>query len=161
MRYVEGRDLKERCNAAVWTRRTRSTFVAQVASALDAAHARGLVHRDVKPSNVLLDVGPPNGSDHVYLADFGLTRRSPRRSESATTATSWAPSTTSRPSRSRGGVDGRADVYSLGCVLYECLVGQPPFRRDSDLAVVFAHLETESPDRRAPGGRSCLPRSTP
>ncbi len=146
MRYVEGEDLRERLQRDTMDIADTIGIVAQVASALDAAHARGLVHRDVKPSNVLLDPGArPDGSDHVYLTDFGLTQRISEElagdgAQLLGTIDYVAPEQIAREE-----IDGRADVYSLGCVLYECLVGQAPFRRDSELAVVFAHLETESP----------------
>jgi WD40 repeat protein len=146
MRYVEGRDLKERLQRGRLEPGDAIGIVAQVASALDAAHARGLVHRDVKPSNMLLDPGArPDGSDHVYLADFGLTRRV---SEESARGDGHLLGTIDyvAPEQIAGDeIDGRADIYSLGCVLYECVVGEPPFRRDSDLAVVFAHLEAEPP----------------
>jgi WD40 repeat protein/tRNA A-37 threonylcarbamoyl transferase component Bud32 len=146
MRYVEGLDLRERLRQGRLDPGDAIGIVAQVASALDAAHARALVHRDVKPSNILLDPGArPDGSDHVYLADFGLTRRI---TDEATDENGSLMGTIDyvAPEQVAGEeVDGRADVYSLGCVLYECLVGQPPFRRDSELAVVFAHLHTEAP----------------
>jgi tRNA A-37 threonylcarbamoyl transferase component Bud32 len=147
MRYVQGRDLKERLQRGRPDPPDAVGILAQVASALDAAHARGLVHRDVKPSNMLLDTGArPDGSDHVYLADFGLTKRVSE--ETGTSHDDHLMGTIDyiAPEQIAGEeVDGRADVYSLGCVLYECLVGQPPFRRASDLAVVFAHLEAEPP----------------
>jgi WD40 repeat protein/tRNA A-37 threonylcarbamoyl transferase component Bud32 len=147
MRYVEGRDLKERLQRGRLDPSDAIGIVAQVASALDAAHTRGLVHRDVKPSNVLLDVAArPDGSDHVYLADFGLTRRVSEEDGSSDDGHLMGTIDYVAPEQIAGEeIDGRADVYSLGCVLYECLVGQPPFGRDSDLAVVFAHLETEPP----------------
>jgi WD40 repeat protein/tRNA A-37 threonylcarbamoyl transferase component Bud32 len=147
MRYVEGRDLKERVQRGRLDPADAIGILAQVASALDAAHARGLVHRDVKPSNVLLDTGArPDGSDHVYLADFGLTKRVSEESGSADDGQLMGTIDYVAPEQIAGDeIDGRADVYSLGCVLYECLVGQPPFRGDSDLAVVFAHLEAEAP----------------
>ena len=157
MRYVEGRDLKERLRRGRLDPGDATGLLAQVASALDAAHARGLVHRDVKPSNVLVDPGArPDGSDHVYLADFGLTRRV--SDESGITGDGHLMGTIDyvAPEQIAGEeIDGRADVYSLGCVLYECVVGKPPFRRDSELAVVFAHLETEPPAPSA--GRPELP----
>ena len=113
------------------------------------------MHRDVKPSNVLLDTGArPDGSDHVYLADFGITRRVSEEPGIGEDGHLMGTPDYVAPEQIAGEeVDGRADVYSLGCVLYECLVGQPPFRRDSELAVVFAHLEAEPPaaERGAPG----------
>ena len=147
MRYVEGRDLRERLERGRLDPAEAIGIVAQVASALDVAHARGLVHRDVKPSNVLLDAGArPDGSDHVYLADFGLTKRLAEPSRLAEDGTLLGTIDYVAPEQIAGEeVDGRADVYSLGCVLYECLVGEPPFRRDSELAAVFAHLDAEPP----------------
>ncbi len=157
MRYVDGRDLGERLQRGCLDPGDAIGVLAQVASALDAAHARGLVHRDVKPSNVLLDLGArPDGSDHVYLADFGLTRRVSDEAGAGDDGHVLGTIDYVAPEQIAGEeIDGRADVYSLGCVLYECLVGQPPFRRDSELAVVFAHLETQSPAPSA--GRPELP----
>ena len=151
MRYVEGSDLKERLRRGRLDPGDSVGILAQVASALDAAHARGLVHRDVKPSNVLLDTGArPDGSDHVYLADFGLTKRVSEETGIADHGHLMGTIDYVAPEQIAGEeIDGRADVYSLGCVLYECLVGQPPFRSDSDIAVVFAHLEAEPPPASA------------
>jgi WD40 repeat protein/tRNA A-37 threonylcarbamoyl transferase component Bud32 len=159
MRYVEGRDLKERLQRGALEPAEAIGVLAQVASALDAAHARGLVHRDVKPSNVLLDTGArPDASDHAYLADFGLTRRVSEEAAVGDNGHLMGTIDYVAPEHIAGeAIDGRADVYSLGCLLYECLVGQPPFQRDSELAVVFAHLEAEPP---APSARrQDLPRA--
>jgi tRNA A-37 threonylcarbamoyl transferase component Bud32 len=147
MRYVEGPDLRELLHSGRMDQADAIGIVAQVASALDAAHARGLVHRDVKPSNVLLDRGArPDGSDHVYLADFGLTKRVSEGSRVGEDSRVLGTIDYVAPEQIAGEeTDGRADIYSLGCVLYECLIGEPPFRRDSDIAVVFAHLEAEPP----------------
>jgi DNA-binding beta-propeller fold protein YncE len=142
MRYVEGTDLKKllRSEGALEPRRAHA-LVAQLADALDAAHARGLVHRDVKPSNALLD-----GADHLYLADFGLTKSSSDRG--ALTATGRMVGTVdyAAPEQIEGAdVDGRADLYSLGALLYECLTGEVPFPRESELAVLWAHVQEEPP----------------
>jgi WD40 repeat protein len=147
MRYVEGRDLKRRLQRGRLDPGDATGILAQVASALDAAHRRGLVHRDVKPSNVLLDPGArPDGSDHVYLADFGLTKRVSDETGIGDEGHLMGTIDYVAPEQIAGEeIDGRADVYSLGCVLYECLVGQPPFRGDSEIAVVFAHLESDPP----------------
>src|SRR5207302_10777418 len=116
-------------------------LVSQVANALDAAHAKGLVHRDVKPGNVLVAAG-----DHAYLTDFGLTKR---MSESrGMTETGMFVGTVDyiAPEQVEGRpLDARADVYALGCVTYELLSGEVPFPRDSDVAKIFAHVNDPPP----------------
>jgi len=142
MRYVEGTDLKQLLQTEPVLEPTRTLEICtQVAAALDAAHARGLVHRDVKPSNVLLDE-----NEHVYLADFGLSRRladlEGQRDDGLSVGT---PAYVSPEQIERGSVDGKADEYALGCLLYECLTGQAPFSRASELAVLWAHVQEPPP----------------
>ena len=152
MRLVDGTDLGSllRNDGALEPARTIA-ICAQIASALDAAHARGLVHRDVKPSNVLLD-----SSEHVYLADFGLTRHfDDPIGESGEERSIGTPAYLAPEQLEGLAVDGRADVYSLGCVLYECLTGERVFVRGSRLAEAWAHLEEEAP--RASRTRRGLP----
>jgi predicted Ser/Thr protein kinase len=144
MRYVAGTDLKAllRTEGALAPERAL-VLVSQVASALDAAHERGLVHRDVKPSNVLLT--GRSGEEHCYLADFGLSTSASDRSL-ADPGHIVGTIDYVAPEQIRGAdVDGRADVYSLSCLLYECLVGGVPFRRPSEVAVIYAHLEEALP----------------
>ena len=151
MRYVDGTDLKSLLRREGPLEPERAVAIAsQVAEALDAAHRKGLVHRDVKPSNVLLD--QEGGREHVYLADFGLTQ-----SVSDTGPTDGQLMGTVdyvAPEQIRGDrVDGRADVYALGCLLFETLTGTLPFSGGSDVAVVYAHLEEDPPraSERRPG----------
>jgi YVTN family beta-propeller protein len=142
MRFVEGADLKRVLGEQGWLEPARAlALLAQVAGALDAAHARGLVHRDVKPSNVLLD-----GQEHVYLTDFGLSRRLAEPGAAGAQRLSLGTPAYAAPEQIAGAeADGRADLYSLGCLLYECLAGRPPFPRESELAVLWAHLEDDPP----------------
>jgi serine/threonine protein kinase len=142
MRYVEGGDLKTLLRAEERLEPARAVAICgQIAAALDAAHARGLIHRDVKPSNVLLD-----GSEHVYLADFGLSRQLEEPGVPGERGLSLGTPAYAAPEQIEGGeIGGRADVYSLGCVLYESLTGEPPYSRDSDLAVLWAHLQEQPP----------------
>jgi serine/threonine-protein kinase len=142
MRLVEGTDLKRLLAREGALEPARALdLLEQIADALDAAHERGLVHRDVKPSNVLVDE-----RRHCYLADFGLSRRLAEQSTPASAGRSIGTVDYVAPEQIRGEeLDGRADLYSLGCLLYECLAGRPPFARGSDTAVVFAHLEEEPP----------------
>ena len=154
MRLVEGRDLRallrEGGKLEPWRALELSS---QVAAALDAAHEGGLLHRDVKPSNVLVD-----RRDHAYLADFGLTRRLSDPSVLLEHGLSFGTPAYVAPEQIRGGeVDGRADQYSLGCVLYECLTGEHLFPRSTEAAVLFAHLEEAAP--ATPGLESVLPRA--
>ena len=148
MRYVDGMDLKTLLDREGPLDPDRVvTIIGQVASALDAAHAEGLVHRDVKPGNILLTrtTGsiPP---EHVYLADFGLTKRA--ASDSGLTGTGVFAGTLNyaAPEQFEGGpLDARTDVYSLGCVLFECLTGDLPFRKEQDAALMHAHLHASAP----------------
>jgi streptogramin lyase len=145
MRLVEGSDLRSvlRRDGRLEPERAIA-LVTQVASALDAAHARGLVHRDVKPSNVLID--EQQGREHCYLADFGITTTASDSQSADVSQRLMGTLAYVAPEHIRGDAVGpRADVYSLGCLLFECLTGEVPFVRDSEIAVVFAHLEEPPP----------------
>jgi serine/threonine protein kinase len=150
MRYVDGPDLKVLVKDTDELSPSRVMRIAgQVASALDAAHARGLIHRDVKPANILVEAGA-EGEDHAYLADFGLTKHV--ESHSGITGSGQFVGTIDymAPEQIEGReVDARADLYALGCVVYECLAGSPPYRRDTDVAVLWAHMRDEPPSLRS------------
>ena len=159
MRYVEGTDLRTLLHENGALKPARAVaIVRQVAAALDAAHEQGLVHRDVKPGNVLL--ARQRGSEvgeHVYLSDFGLTKRS--ASDSGITGTGQFVGTLdyAAPEQFKGGTpDARTDVYSLGCVLFECLTGQPPFTSENDAGLMYAHLQEPPPSVTA--NKANLPR---
>src|SRR3954470_5445174 len=121
-----------------------ATIVSQIAAALDAAHAAGLVHRDVKPANVLLAGG--TSPLHVYLTDFGLTKRTSSQSGITKTGLFVGTIDYAAPEQIKGWpVDARADVYALGCVLFEMLAGAPPFRRENEYATMYAHTSEPAP----------------
>ncbi len=154
MRYVVGHDLKGLLAdqggrlPLEWALR----LFDQIGDALDSAHRAGLVHRDVKPANILVAESQERQGDvrgdHAYLTDFGLTKRTTELS-SGLTGTGHFLGTVDyvSPEQIQGKPVGPGtDIYALGCVLYECLTGQPPFRRDDDAALLWAHLvETPSP----------------
>jgi serine/threonine-protein kinase len=152
MRWVPGTDLQ-----ALIRRSGRldyahaATIVAQVAAGLDAAHAVGLVHRDVKPANVLL--GGEDGSGHVYLSDFGLTL-DPIADTRVTDSGEWFGTVDfMAPEQFEGErPDARTDVYALGCVLNAALTGEPPFPRGSVPSTILAHLNDPPPRPSATAG---------
>jgi len=117
-----------------------------VASALDAAHGAGLVHRDVKPANMLVDVGPGR-ADHVYLSDFGLTKKTTAASAGLTgRGQILGTPDYIAPERIQGRpADGRTDQYALACAAFELLTGAPPFRREETIAAVYAHVSDPPP----------------
>jgi class 3 adenylate cyclase/ABC-type branched-subunit amino acid transport system substrate-binding protein/tRNA A-37 threonylcarbamoyl transferase component Bud32 len=145
MRYVEGRDLRALLETHGRLAPERAVLiVSQVASALDAAHEKGLIHRDVKPGNVL--VGSVGNEDHAYLCDFGLAKHL-SGAASLTRERAFAGTIDYiAPEQIEGAeVDLRTDVYALGCVLFECLAGAPPFERENDVATLHAHLAMPPP----------------
>jgi serine/threonine protein kinase/DNA-binding beta-propeller fold protein YncE len=132
-------------------------IISQVASALDAAHARGLVHRDVKPANMLLEASQaPDRPDHVYLSDFGLTKASLAMSGLTSTGQFLGTLDYVAPEQIESRpVDGRTDQYSLACAAFELLTGEPPFRRGDSVSVMYAQLNEPPPLVR--GRRPDLP----
>jgi tRNA A-37 threonylcarbamoyl transferase component Bud32 len=147
MRYVEGTDLETRLRDGPLPARLAVHLLGQVASALDAAHAAGLVHRDVKPANVLVASGQgSDGADHAYLTDFGLTKQRDAASGLTRAGSFLGTVDYVAPEQIEGrAVDGRADQYALACLAFHALAGEVPFPRDSDLAVVNAHLRDDPP----------------
>jgi DNA-binding beta-propeller fold protein YncE len=145
MQYVEGSDLSHVVETESWLEPPRAVrLIEQVAAALDRAHATGLVHRDVKPANVLL--GEVDGAEWAYLTDFGLTKAAASGSE-LTGSGQWIGTLDyASPEQIQDGrVDARSDVYSLGCVLYELLTGRIPFERDDEVAKLWAHVNAPPP----------------
>lgn len=149
MRYVRGADLRQRiAGEGPLDPPEALSMLAQVASALDAAHASGLLHRDVKPGNVLIASGEGGERPgHCYLTDFGLSKNPTKDSRVLTAAGEFVGSAFYTPPEQimADEVDHRADVYSLACVLYECLVGEPPFRLGAEVDVMRAHAEEPPP----------------
>jgi serine/threonine-protein kinase len=156
MQYVPGGDLRELLAREGELHPERAVaLLAQVADALDAAHAAGILHRDLKPENVLIahESDGTDGADHCYLTDFGLSKNSSQDSVALTAKGSYVGTFHyTAPEMIIGTeVDHRVDVYSLGCLLYQCLIGEPPFPGAREVEVLHAHLRQPPPrpsDRR-------------
>ena len=155
MRYIPDGDVRSLIDRVGPLPAARAcALIAQAASALDAAHARGLVHRDVKPTNMLLEISPRTSRpDHLYLSDFGLAKPS---AASGLTATGQFFGTVDyvAPEQIQGEpLDGRTDQYALACTAFEMLSGFPPFQRENGMAVISAQLSEPPPSLsvRVPG----------
>ena len=146
MQYVEGSDLYGLLEQGTLEAATAVAILAQVGAALDAAHLIGLVHRDVKPGNVLIASAGDRRAPPCFLTDFGLSAQRTKDSRALTTAGSFVGTIAyTAPEQMIGPEAGAAaDVYSLGCVLFECLAGKPPFE-GSELEVMQAHIESAPP----------------
>jgi serine/threonine protein kinase len=146
-RFVDGGDLASllrRTAGPLWPGRA-ADLVVQVAAALDAAHARGVVHRDVKPSNILVE-SVRGGPEHAYVADFGLAVATSGRTGLSTPGAFTGTPAFVSPEQILGmPLDGRSDQYSLACVAFNILTGIPPFQHDETVAVVRAHVRGDVP----------------
>lgn len=156
MRYVAGLDLRDLlARDGPLSVKTALRIAAQVASALDAAHEHDLVHRDVKPGNILVARGTDSDHpEHVYLTDFGLTKKSLSLTGLTTVGEFVGTLDYVAPEQISGRpVDGRCDLYSLACVVHETLTGRPPFQRDDEMALLWAHQYDQPPalSERRPG----------
>jgi serine/threonine protein kinase len=153
MRYVGGGDVRLLIEAEGRLSPSRvAEITSQAASALDAAHAHGLVHRDVKPGNMLLGQASSSGHDHMYLSDFGLSKDSLNPQTLTSTGQFFGTLDYVSPEQIQGHpVDGRADQYALACTAVEMLTGAPPFERTDTMALMWAQLHAAPPrltDRR-------------
>ena len=144
MQFVPGTDLRQMCRSGPLDPDLAAVIVDQVGGALDAAHARGLIHRDVKPANIL--VGTRAGEPHAFLTDFGLTKNLGSTVQ-LTDQGGWVGTVDYvAPEQIEGrAVDARTDIYGLGCVAYNALTGEVPFPRDNDVAKIWAHLKAPPP----------------
>ena len=144
MRFVPGTNLRHVIDQGQLDMDRIRRITAAVGGALDTAHERGLVHRDVKPANILLS--GEGDHEHVYLTDFGLTKRL-GSAGSLTRTGAWVgtPDYVAPEQIQAGPVDGRADIYSLGCVVYEMLTGSVAYPKDNDMAKLWAHVQDPPP----------------
>jgi serine/threonine protein kinase len=145
MDYVNGTDLREILVKYGPVDPTRAVdLLERLASALDAAHGRGLVHRDVKPANILISV--QEGEEHAYLADFGLARKADNVTGLTAKGIMVGTVDYMAPEQVTGEhTDARTDIYALGCVFYEMLTGEVPYERDNSVATLFAHVNAPPP----------------
>ena len=147
MEYVEGRDLASEIAAGQLSPARTIAILDKIASALDAVHETGLYHRDVKPANILVADDEETGELRPRLTDFGLSKQ-PSQDSSPLTSAGFFVGTCQYVAPEQilaKDLDHRVDVYSLGCLLYECLAGEPPFKRPREEQVLYAHIQDPPP----------------
>ncbi|MBN2115453.1 MAG: protein kinase [Anaerolineales bacterium] len=144
MRYMNGGSLSERIKAGGLTVEDAARILGAIAPGLDEAHSKGIVHRDIKPSNILFDKrGNP------YISDFGIAKLSQAQSGNVTGSAIIGTPAYMSPEQAQGTeVDGRADIYALGIILFEMLTGQQPFQADTPMAVAIKHITDPVPNIR-------------
>ncbi len=144
MRYMNGGSLSERIKAGVFSMEEAAQILGTIAPALDEAHSKGIVHRDIKPSNILFDKrGNP------YISDFGIAKLTQAQSGSVTGSAIIGTPAYMAPEQAQGEeVDGRADIYALGIILYEMLTGKQPYEADTPMAVAIKHITDPVPHIR-------------
>ena len=162
MPYVEGESLRDRLLRGALPVPMAVEIAREVADALDYAHAQGIIHRDIKPENILLTAGRGHTGGHAVVADFGIARAIEMpEGEASATATGIAIGSPAymSPEQALGlrDLDARTDIYSLGCVVYEMLTGEPPFGRRSARAAMAGHVSNEP--ESVTGRRSNVPAS--
>ena len=150
MDLIDGTDLRDLIIRAGRLDPDRAVaLLAQITSALDAAHAKGLVHRDVKPANVLISV--KDGEEHAYLTDFGLAKRFDNATALTVKGDVVGTVHYMPPEQITGNrTDARSDIYALGCVLFQMLTGKVPYEREHSVATLFAHVYEPPPALEGP-----------
>src|SRR6185436_15641622 len=141
MRYMNGGSLSDRIKAGGLTIEDASRILGTIAPGLDEAHAYGIIHRDIKPSNILFDK-----RDNLYISDFGIAKLSQAQSGNVTGSAIIGTPAYMAPEQAQGDeIDGRADIYSLGIILYEMVTGRQPYEADTPMAVAIKHITDPVP----------------
>jgi serine/threonine-protein kinase len=144
MRYMNGGSLSERIKASVFSIEDAAKILGAIAPGLDEAHSKGIVHRDIKPSNILFDK-----KDNPYISDFGIAKLSQAQSGNVTGSAIIGTPAYMAPEQAQGNeVDGRADIYALGIIVFEMLTGKQPYEADTPMAVAIKHITDPVPHIR-------------
>src|SRR5512147_3139017 len=144
MRYMNGGSLSERIKAGNMTVEEAARILSIIAPGLDEAHSKGIIHRDIKPSNILFD-----RRNNPYISDFGIAKLSQAQAGNVTGSAIIGTPAYMAPEQAQGDeIDGRADIYALGIILYEMVTGRQPYEADTPMAVAIKHITDPVPHIR-------------